>query len=145
MINEADVNDWRQYFILYPEAILYCKEGNIRKENGEVYLLTKKRLSSYHAELKTYVLGIELKKRNQEEQFVKLATNANYISVHDNTPPGLKIDNGNGTYLFITHEEKFKVSTVNNHDEQINESQDVTVPGPLQLLMDKIDQIGTTN
>ena len=145
MINEANVNDWRQYFILYPEAILYCKEGNIRKDNGEVYLLTKTRMSSYHAELKTYVLGIELKKRNQEEQLVKLATNANYIYVHDNTPPGLKIDNENGTYLFITHEEKFKVSLVNDHDGQINESQDVTVPVPLQLLMDEIEQIGTIN
>ena len=145
MINGANVNDWRQYFILYPEAILYCKEGNIRKDNGEVYLLTKTRMSSYHAELKTYVLWIELKKRNQEEQLVKLTTNANYIYVHDNTPPGLKIDNGNGTYLFITHEGKFKVSSVNDHDGQINESQDVTVPMPLQSLMDEIEQIGTTN
>jgi len=55
----ANVNEWRRKFVECPEAIQYCgkTKRQIRMaEDGNIYLLSKIRMSSYHAELSTFHL-----------------------------------------------------------------------------------------
>ena len=58
----ASVEPWRAAIIRHPEVISYCGQQEMRRaENGEeIYLLTKKQMSGYHAELFSYVLHLEL-------------------------------------------------------------------------------------
>lgn len=52
---------WREAIIRYPNVISYCGEQEIRRDFGEeLYLLKKKQMSGYHAELFSYVLYLEL-------------------------------------------------------------------------------------
>ena len=52
---------WREAIISHPEVIEYCGEQEVRRGAGEeVYLLKKKQMSGYHAELFSYVLYLDL-------------------------------------------------------------------------------------
>jgi len=54
---------WRDAIIRHPEVITYCREQEMRRVGGnaqEIYLLTKKQMSGYHAELFSYALNLEL-------------------------------------------------------------------------------------
>lgn len=53
---------WRAAALRHPEVITYCRQQEIRRGRNDkkVYLLTKKQMSGYHAELFSYVLYLEL-------------------------------------------------------------------------------------
>lgn len=52
---------WRGAIIRHPEVISYCGQQEIRRNSGEeIYLLRKRQMSGYHAELFSYVLHLEL-------------------------------------------------------------------------------------
>lgn len=60
----SQVNDWRIYFIKHPEAIRYCQKYQIRFiSHDEIYLLSSRQMNGAHAELRTYVLYLELLKQ----------------------------------------------------------------------------------
>lgn len=58
----ANVEPWRAAIIAYPQVISYCGQQEIRREGNieEIYLLTKRQMTGYHAELFSYVLSLEL-------------------------------------------------------------------------------------
>lgn len=58
----ASLEPWRAAIIRHPEVISYCGQQEIRRGGNaeKVYLLTKKQMSGYHAELFSYVLHLEL-------------------------------------------------------------------------------------
>ncbi len=58
----ASLQPWRAAIIRHPEVISYCGEQEMRRGGNaeEIYLLTKKQMSGYHAELFSYVLNLEL-------------------------------------------------------------------------------------
>jgi hypothetical protein len=58
----ASLEPWRAAIIKHPEVISYCGEQEIRRGANaeEIYLLKKRQMSGYHAELFSYVLGLEL-------------------------------------------------------------------------------------
>jgi hypothetical protein len=58
----GDVEPWRAAIIRHPDVISYCGQQEIRRAGNveEIYLLTKKQMSGYHAELFSYVLKLEL-------------------------------------------------------------------------------------
>ena len=58
----VNVEPWRAAIIAHPEVISYCGQQEIRREGNveEIYLLTKKQMTGYHAELFSYVLSLEL-------------------------------------------------------------------------------------
>jgi hypothetical protein len=57
LIDGAVCTDWRRYIVANPQLIDYCGERLIhREDSGDVYLLSRKRLSGYHAELRSYSL-----------------------------------------------------------------------------------------
>lgn len=59
--NAENLEPWRAAIIRHPNVISYCGEQEIRRGSGEeVYLLKKKQMSGYHAELFSYVLYLEL-------------------------------------------------------------------------------------
>ena len=60
--NAGDVGPWRGAIIRHPEVIAYCEQQEIRRGGDveEIYLLTKRQMSGYHAELFSYVLNLEL-------------------------------------------------------------------------------------
>jgi hypothetical protein len=61
-ITAASLQPWRTVIIRHPEVISYCGQQEMRRgENDEeMYLLTKKQMSGYHAELFSYALHLEL-------------------------------------------------------------------------------------
>lgn len=63
IIEESEVDDWREDFIMFPELLQYCKKYKTRfYENNEVLLLSGERVYGQHAEYYTYSLYFELKK-----------------------------------------------------------------------------------
>ena len=58
----ASLEPWRDAIIRHPEVISYCWQQEIRRGGNaeEIYLLRKKQMSGYHAELFSYVLYLEL-------------------------------------------------------------------------------------
>ena len=75
----SQVNDWRIYFIKHPEAIRYCQKYQIRFiSHDEIYLLSSRQMNGAHAELRTYVLYLELLKQQGIDNKINDA-NANAI------------------------------------------------------------------
>jgi hypothetical protein len=60
--NAVGLEPWRAAIISHPEVISYCWQQEIRREGGAgtIYLLRKKQMSGYHAELFSYVLHLDL-------------------------------------------------------------------------------------
>lgn len=58
----AGLEPWRAAIIRHPEVISYCGQQEMRRagNSDEIYLLTKKQMSGYHAELFSYALYWEL-------------------------------------------------------------------------------------
>jgi Protein of unknown function DUF262 len=58
----AGLEPWRAAVIRHPEVISYCGEQEMRRTESadEIYLLTKRQMSGYHAELFSYALNLEL-------------------------------------------------------------------------------------
>jgi hypothetical protein len=53
---------WRAAIVRHPEVIDYCEQQEMRRGGSaeEIYLLRKRQMSGYHAELFSYVLNLEL-------------------------------------------------------------------------------------
>jgi hypothetical protein len=79
----ANVEPWRAAIIRHPEVINYCGQQEMRRgENGEeIYLLTKKQMSGFHAELFSYVLNLELSDAGSNHNLAPLRLQA-YQSVY---------------------------------------------------------------
>lgn len=72
---------WRDAIVRHPAVISYCGQQEIRPNGaGEVYLLSKKQMSGYHAELFSYVLHLELADANA--QGLAPLTLGNYQAVY---------------------------------------------------------------
>jgi len=58
----ASLEPWRTAIIRHPEAIDYCGQQEIRRgwNVEELYLLKKRQMNGYHAELFSYTLNLEL-------------------------------------------------------------------------------------
>jgi hypothetical protein len=58
----ASLEPWRAAIIRHPEVISYCGQQEMRRGGNaeEIYLLTKKQMNGYHAELFSYALYLEL-------------------------------------------------------------------------------------
>jgi len=60
--SSASLGPWRDAIVRHPEVISYCGQQEMRRGGNaeEIYLLTKRQMSGYHAELFSYVLNLEL-------------------------------------------------------------------------------------
>lgn len=86
-IGSATCTDWRRYVISEPRLIDYCKERLIhRGASDDVYLVSRKRLSGYHVELRSYALYCALQARSKD---VLPGLGYRYEETYDETEPGL--------------------------------------------------------
>lgn len=89
LIKAATCTDWRRYVIAEPRLIDYCKERLIhRGVSGDIYLVSRKRLSGYHVELRSYALYCALQARSKE---VLPGLGYRYEETYDETQPGLVV------------------------------------------------------
>ncbi len=149
IIEDADTNDWRQYFIDYPEAISYCKKRHVRFEyddSGEIYLLHGERMSGRHFGLKTYALYFEVKK-SEDARLKELQgwLKPYYEAIGDNTLPGIYFELPNEIELQVEYQNDTFSITVFDRKEN-KESTDESIldtPGFIALkdLMGKLDSI----
>jgi hypothetical protein len=66
LIESSNCTDWRKYIVSEPKLIAYCGERLIHRENGgDIYLLSRKRLRGYHAELRSYALFLALQRSKE--------------------------------------------------------------------------------
>ncbi len=87
LIKSATCTDWRRYVIADPRLIEYCKERLIhRSVSNDLYLLSRKRMSGYHVELRSYALYCALRARPDE---VLLGLGCSYEETYDETQPRL--------------------------------------------------------
>jgi hypothetical protein len=58
----AGLEPWRTAIIWHPKVIEYCEQQEMRRGGNadEIYLLTKRQMNGYHAELFSYALYLEL-------------------------------------------------------------------------------------
>ncbi|WP_050479877.1 DUF262 domain-containing protein [Herbaspirillum rhizosphaerae] len=86
IIDTAVCNDWRKYVVAEPQLIDYCRERLVhRKGAGDIYLLSRKRLSGYHAEIRSYALFLAL----QRSKYALPGMTYYYAETYDDTQPAL--------------------------------------------------------
>jgi hypothetical protein len=91
LIEAAACPDWRRYVVAEPQLIDYCGERLIHREDtGDIYLLSRKRLSGYHAELRSYALFIALKRLKEGLPGMTYR----YAETYDETQPTLVVRAG---------------------------------------------------
>lgn len=91
LIEAAVCTDWRRYIVAEPQLIDYCRERLIhREEAGDIYLLSRKRLSGYHAELRSYALFLAL----QRSKDALPGMTFRYAETYDDTQPALVVQVG---------------------------------------------------
>jgi hypothetical protein len=89
LIKAATCTDWRRYVIAEPRLIDYCKERLMhRGVSDDIYLVSRKRLSGYHVELRSYALYWALQTRPKE---VLPGLGYRYEETYDETQPGLVV------------------------------------------------------
>lgn len=99
IIEQATCNDWRKHIVADPRLIDYCGERIIhRGESGGIYLLSRKRLSGYHAELHSYALHLALVSSKDSLP----GMTHHYAEVYDDTQPALVLL-ANGEKLRVSH------------------------------------------
>lgn len=87
LIGAATCSDWRRCVIAEPRLIDYCKERLIhRGVSNDIYLVSRKRLSGYHVELRSYALYLALQARSKE---VLPGLGCRYEETYDETQPVL--------------------------------------------------------
>ncbi|MDP2075156.1 DUF262 domain-containing protein [Hydrogenophaga sp.] len=87
LIGSATCTDWRRYVIAEPRLIAYCKERLIHRGSlDDIYLMSRKRLSGYHVELRSYALHWALQARPKD---VLPGLRYRYVETYDETQPGL--------------------------------------------------------
>jgi hypothetical protein len=87
LIKAATCTDWRRYVIAEPRLIDYCKERLMhRGVSGDIYLVSRQRLTGYHVELRSYALYWALQTRPKE---VLPGLGYRYEEKYDETQPGL--------------------------------------------------------
>lgn len=86
LIKAAACTDWRRYVVAEPRLIDYCGERLIHREDtGDIYLLSRQRLSGYHAELRSYALFLAL----QSSKGALPGMGYHYAETYDDTQPVL--------------------------------------------------------
>lgn len=91
LIEAAVCTDWRKYVVAEPQLIDYCGERLIHREgSGDIYLLSRKRLSGYHAELRSYALFLALRRSNGALPGMAYR----YAETYDDTQPALVLQVG---------------------------------------------------
>ena len=87
LIGAAACTDWRRYVIAEPRLIDYCKERLTHRGGvDDIFLVSRKRLSGYHVELRSYALLLALQGRSRE---VLPGLGCRYEETYDETQPGL--------------------------------------------------------
>lgn len=90
LIKAATCTDWRRYVIDEPRLIDYCKERLMHRDvSDDIYLVSRKRLSGYHVELRSYALYWALQTRPKE---VLPGLGFRYEETYDETRPGLVVN-----------------------------------------------------
>jgi len=91
LIEAAACTDWRRYLVADPQLIDYCGERLLHREDtGEIYLLSRKRLSSYHVELRSYALFLALKR----SKITPPGMTFRYVETYADTLPALVLQGG---------------------------------------------------
>lgn len=89
IIAAVSCGGWRQKLVEYPQAIAYCKHRNLHIDGSSIYLLTKSRLSGYHAELNTYIFYLDLKKLENEKSLPSFIESVSYEHTYGDDIPGV--------------------------------------------------------
>ena len=79
----SNLEPWRAAIVRHPEIIRYCVQQEIRRVDNiaEIYLLTKRQMSGYHAELFSYALHLELADAEANQSLTPLSLHP-YQAVH---------------------------------------------------------------
>lgn len=106
LIQRVSCGGWRQLLVNFPQAISYCGSDKfVQIDSNTVYLLSKSRLSGYHAELRTYALYLQLlaiKNNNNLPKFIK--SSFSYLAVYGDDTPELRLEISDSDELFISYD-----------------------------------------
>jgi hypothetical protein len=146
LIGDASFNDWRQYFIDYPQTIAVCGEKEVRFDyGGDIYLLSKKRLSGKYAELRSYVLYCELIKRMKDRSLEGIVQKASYKSIHGELEqPSVSVKVSEIDY-FISHTAYAYRVQVEDRDDQLVKVDESVLPNQLLSIMEEVKNLGESN
>lgn len=94
IIDNAQISDpWRAAIVSHPAVIDYCGQQEIRRTAGgdEIYLMTKREMTGYHAELFSYTLYLDLS-TDASRASLKPMTLGDYSAVYGSyAEPSLQI------------------------------------------------------
>ena len=150
IVTNADTQDWRQYFINYPQAIGYCKKRQVRfdyNDTEDIYLLNGLRMSGRHGGLKTFALYLELEKSADPllKEF-QVVLNPYYSAIGDEQLPGIIIEPWSDNQLNVEYCNKGFVLSLfdieNDKELEIIDSPGITA---LRKLMAVVDAIGPSD
>lgn len=146
LIDNAEFSDWRQYFINYPQAIKVCGEKEVRFDySGDIYLLTKKRLSGKYAELRSYILYCELTDQIKFGNFDSIDPKVSYQFIHgEMEKPSVHVRFKGCSYFISFGSLAYKVQEKTQDDVLVDVDKSV-LPNELLELMLGIKCLGESN
>ncbi|MBN2282205.1 MAG: DUF262 domain-containing protein [Candidatus Marinimicrobia bacterium] len=96
IIQNSDINDWRRYFIEFPELISVCGYNKYIRFNSEkdILLLEKTQTNGRHREYYTYALATRLRKAENSVNYIKgySVDHFKYIKRINNISVDIKFD-----------------------------------------------------
>lgn len=117
IISVAKTSDWRQLFIEHPFTFKYCRNRQVRFDRDDKdYLLSKQRMSSRHAELRTYIFYYYLEKHTPYTDFTLM----DYLYISGSTyEPGISVSWGDHDYSIYYDNGKLEVYKVYDDEDKI--------------------------
>lgn len=93
LTNASKIEPWRREIIRHPQAVSYCQDWKVRwRSKTRVYLLTKTRMSSRHAELFTFCLHDDLLAQKEQHGWGGIFDEPEYEEVTtDQSEPDMRI------------------------------------------------------
>lgn len=89
LVENSGASDWRAYLISNPALMSYCGARMVRHSGaGDILLLTKTRLTGFHAELRSLALNEELRRRLKQGELDGVQ-DVRYRDVHGDDRPEL--------------------------------------------------------
>ncbi len=117
IIDSSNIEGWRELIVKHPEAISYCKNKLLHKQDGVIYLLSKTNRRGYHAELYSFVLNLKLESMHQSGNLPDEVALLDYEYVYGDETPKTRLKVADDEFGICYKHDKYTVVTKVPHSE----------------------------
>lgn len=128
VIENSTATGWRQLLVEFPETIRYCADRLVHRDASGFFLLSKTRLSGYHAELWSFGFYCWYLRNGSQDSINKVEL----YPVYGDLQPGVILTLSDGTDIFVAYSQNvgFKLSS-----QGVETEEDQSIPPEVQAIL----------